>query len=103
MCCRCVQGTVEVGIFTEPGAAVTATIGPGDLGFAPTATGHYVRNVGNTTAHLALIFDTPRIATVDVSNFLGAMPPSWVATSLGVDTAAARAFDFSRVGVPGAL
>ena len=41
-----VQGTIEVGVFLAPGESETAVIGPGDVGFAPQGSGHYLRNVG---------------------------------------------------------
>lgn len=97
------QGTVECGVFTEPGTSETFTLGAGDVGFFPIGSGHYIKNSGKEPAHLVLIFDVGKLTTVDINNFLGSFPPSWVATSLGVDNAAAREFGYTRYGFAPAM
>jgi len=41
----CWQGTVEVGVFLAPGESASGVMGPGDVGFAPQGSGHYLRNI----------------------------------------------------------
>jgi oxalate decarboxylase len=96
---------VEVGVFTAPGESAVAVIGPGDLGFAPRGSGHYLRNVGDASAHVVLIFDPPTglFTNVDVNNFLGAFPAAWAAASLNAQPAVAAAFDYSRGGFAAAM
>uniref|UniRef100_A0A383W7J2 Cupin type-1 domain-containing protein n=1 Tax=Tetradesmus obliquus TaxID=3088 RepID=A0A383W7J2_TETOB len=96
-----INGTVEVGVFTAPGESITATIGPGDVGFAPVGSGHYVRNIGKDPAYLVLVFNNGVFTSIDVSNFLGAVPPSWLAAGLGISSDEARSINYKLAGLPG--
>jgi hypothetical protein len=49
-------------------------------------------------AHVVLIFNAGLFTNVDVSNFLGTVPPSYVAASLNVSDAAAKEIDYSLGG-----
>lgn len=93
-----INGTYEVGVFTAPGESVTGTLNPGDLGFAPRGSGHYVKNIGTTPGYVVLIFNAGEFTDVELVNFLGAFPPSWAAASLNVGTAAVKGFDFGLAG-----
>jgi hypothetical protein len=106
--CACVllllpQGTLEVGVFLAPGNSATGVIGPGDLGFAPQGSGHYLRNLGKEAAHVVLIFNSGTFTNVDLNNFLGTFPPSWVAASLDISTAEAQEVDYDLPGFAPAL
>jgi oxalate decarboxylase len=70
----------------------------GDVGFAPQGSGHYLRNLGKEMAHVVLIFNSGEFTNVDVNNFLGVFPPSWVAASLDISTADAEAIDYNLPG-----
>ena len=93
-----INGTFEVGVFTSPGQSVTGTLNPGDLGFAPRGSGHYVKNTGTTPGHVVLIFNAGEFTNVDVVNFLGAFPPSWAAASLNISTTAAKGINYGLAG-----
>lgn len=88
-------------MFTAPGESITATIGPGDVGFAPVSSGHYVRNIGKDPAYLVLVFNNGVFTSIDVSNFLGAVPPSWLAAGLGISSDDARSINYRLAGLPG--
>lgn len=91
-----INGSVETGVFLGPGEFTSAVLQAGDLGFAPRGSGHYIRNPNNSPVTMVLIFDAGVFTNVDINNFLGAVPPSWAAASLGISTAAAKAFNYSR-------
>lgn len=93
-----INGTFEVGVFTEPGQSASAVLQPGDLGFAPRGSGHYLKNIGQTMGYVVLIFNDGLFTNVDVGNFLGAFPPSWTAASLNVSGDAAAGIDYSLGG-----
>jgi oxalate decarboxylase len=93
-----VQGTLEVGVFLEPGEFATGVMRAGDVGFAPQGSGHYLRNLGQEMAHVVLIFNSGEFTNVDVNNFLGVVPPSWVAASLDISTEEARAINYNLPG-----
>jgi oxalate decarboxylase len=92
------QGTVEAGVFLSPGESATGIMRPGDLGFAPRGSGHYLRNLGTDFAHVVLIFNSGHFTNVDLNNFLGVSPPSWVGASLGISTADAKEINYELPG-----
>lgn len=93
------NGTVEAGVFESPQIApVHATLGPGDLGFAPRGSGHFLRNLGDTPAYILLVFDAGTFTNVDATQFLGAFNSTWIASSLGVSAGDVGAMDFEIAG-----
>lgn len=93
-----VQGTLEVGVFLEPGEFATGVMREGDVGFAPQGSGHYLRNLGQEMAHVVLIFNSGEFTNVDVNNFLGVVPPSWVAATLDISIEEARGINYNLPG-----
>eukprot|EP00879_Flechtneria_rotunda_P017636 GHRR01018487.1.p1 GENE.GHRR01018487.1~~GHRR01018487.1.p1 ORF type:complete len:142 (+),score=32.40 GHRR01018487.1:816-1241(+) len=89
-----INGTFEAQVFLKPGEYYTSVLKTGDLGFAPHGSAHYFKNVGKETGVVVLIFNKGSFTNIDVSNFLGGFPPSWVASSLNIPTAAAEQFDY---------
>lgn len=94
----CLQGTLEVGVFLAPGESAHGVIGAGDLGFAPQGSGHYLRNIGDEMAYVVLIFNSGEFTNVDINNFLGVFPPSWVAASLDISTREAEEINYNLPG-----
>lgn len=70
----------------------------GDVGFAPQGSGHYLRNLGQEMAHVVLIFNSGEFTNVDVNNFLGVVPPSWVAASLDISNMEAQGINYKLPG-----
>ncbi|KAF6259616.1 RmlC-like cupin [Scenedesmus sp. NREL 46B-D3] len=93
-----INGTLEVGVFTEPGQSATGILRSGDLGFAPHGSGHYLRNIGQQSAYVVLIFNQGLFTDVEIGNFLGTVPTSYVAASLNISDDAVKAFDLSLGG-----
>jgi oxalate decarboxylase len=92
-----INGTLETGIFLAPEKYVNDVLQPGDVGFAPRGSAHYLRNTGSQAAYVVLIFNAGVFTNIDVSNFLGAVPPSWSAASLNISTEAAQGINY-RLG-----
>lgn len=90
-------------MFLSPGESVTGIMQPGDVGFAPRSSGHYLRNVGRDFAHVVLIFNSGHFTNVDLNNFLGVSPPSLVAASLDISTADAKEINYNLPGFAPAL
>lgn len=90
-------------MFLSPGESATGVMQAGDLGFAPRGSGHYLRNLGKDFAHVVLIFNSGHFTNVDLNNFLGVSPPSWVSASLGISTADAQEINYNLPGFAPAL
>jgi oxalate decarboxylase len=85
-------------VFLEPGVSATEVMRAGDVGFAPQGSGHYLRNIGKDMAHVVLIFNSGQFTNVDLNNFLGVVPPSWVAASLDVSNMEAQGINYKLAG-----
>ena len=53
----CREGDCRFAVFTET-AARTYDMSPGDIGYVPVSSGHYVENIGNTTARFLQVTDS---------------------------------------------
>ncbi|KAJ7503324.1 putative oxalate decarboxylase/oxidase [Mycena galericulata] len=76
------EGTGRVTIFAAQGNARTFNYQPGDIGFVPTAMGHYVENTGNTTLKYLEIFNTDRFQDISLNQWLALTPPDLVKAHL---------------------
>ncbi|KAF9041088.1 oxalate decarboxylase [Hymenopellis radicata] len=81
------EGEGRVTIFASQGTARTFNYQPGDIGYVPTAMGHYVENTGNTTLRFLEIFNTDRFQDISLNQWLALTPPELVKAHLGLDDA----------------
>jgi oxalate decarboxylase family bicupin protein len=81
------EGTGRVTIFASQGNARTFNYQPGDIGFVPTAMGHYVENTGNTTLKYLEIFNTDRFQDISLNQWLALTPPALVKAHLQLSDA----------------
>ncbi|KAF9021028.1 oxalate decarboxylase [Hymenopellis radicata] len=79
------EGEGRVTIFASQGSARTFNYQPGDIGYVPTAMGHYVENTGNTTLKFLEIFNTDRFQDISLNQWLALTPPELVKAHLGLD------------------
>ncbi|KAF9043730.1 oxalate decarboxylase [Hymenopellis radicata] len=79
------EGTGRVTIFASQGTARTFNYQPGDVGYVPTAMGHYVENTGNTTLRFLEIFNTDRFQDISLNQWLALTPPHLVKAHLQLD------------------
>ncbi|KAJ7056856.1 oxalate decarboxylase [Mycena amicta] len=77
-----IEGEGRVTIFASQGNARTFNYQPGDIGFVPTAMGHYVENTGNTTLRYLEIFNTERYQDISLNQWLALTPPALVKAHL---------------------
>jgi len=80
-----IEGTARVTIFASQGNARTFDYQPGDIGYVPTAMGHYVENIGNTTLRFLEIFNTDRFEDISLNQWLALTPPDLVKAHLQLD------------------
>ena len=66
---------MQVGLVVRPGEHEETVIHAGDAGFAPKSIQHYIRNVGQGTARIVLIFNAGVFTNIDVGFMLGNVPP----------------------------
>uniref|UniRef100_D8Q486 Oxalate oxidase n=1 Tax=Schizophyllum commune (strain H4-8 / FGSC 9210) TaxID=578458 RepID=D8Q486_SCHCM len=78
------EGEARVTIFAAQSNARTFNYQPGDIAYVPTAMGHYVENIGNTTLKYLEIFKTDKFADVSLSQWLALTPPELVKAHLGI-------------------
>ncbi|KAI4520692.1 Bicupin, oxalate decarboxylase/oxidase [Schizophyllum commune Loenen D] len=95
------EGDCRFSVFTET-AARTYDMSPGDIGYVPVSSGHYVENIGNTTARFLEITDSSEFEDISLTQWLALTPPEIVKAHFGVDdeTVAALSKTKNRV-VPG--
>jgi len=80
-----IEGTARVTIFASQGNARTFDYQPGDIGYVPTAMGHYVENIGNTTLRFLEIFNADRFEDISLNQWLALTPPDLVKAHLQLD------------------
>ncbi|KAL1724221.1 RmlC-like cupin domain-containing protein [Schizophyllum commune] len=78
------EGDCRFSVFTET-AARTYDMSPGDIGYVPVSSGHYVENIGNTTARFLEITDSSEFEDISLTQWLALTPPEIVKAHFGVD------------------
>ncbi|KAF9262429.1 Bicupin, oxalate decarboxylase/oxidase [Marasmius fiardii PR-910] len=81
------EGEGRVTIFASQSNARTFNYQAGDIGYVPTAMGHYVENTGNTTLRFLEIFNTDRFQDISLNQWLALTPPELVKAHLDLDDA----------------
>ncbi|KAE9390589.1 RmlC-like cupin [Gymnopus androsaceus JB14] len=79
------EGTGRVTVFAGQSNARTFNYQAGDIGYVPTAMGHYVENTGNTTLKFLEIFAGDRVQDISLNQWLALTPPSLVKAHLNLD------------------
>ena len=67
---------VQLGVFEEPGKVTRQSLSPGDVGFVPRGTGHWIKNTSSQPGFLILVFNSPSFTNVDLPGWLGSFPAS---------------------------
>lgn len=66
----------QLGVFEEPGKVTRQSLSPGDVGFVPRGTGHWIKNTSSQPGFLILVFNSPSFTNVDLPGWLGSFPAS---------------------------
>ncbi|KAJ7732147.1 oxalate decarboxylase [Mycena metata] len=82
-----IEGEGRVTIFASQGNARTFDYQAGDIGFVPTAMGHYVENTGNTTLRYLEIFNAAQFQDISLNQWLALTPPELVKAHLQLSDA----------------
>ncbi|CAK0784366.1 hypothetical protein CVIRNUC_007570 [Coccomyxa viridis] len=88
-----INGTIQAGVFNSTGHYEESVLRAGDAGFAPVASGHYFKNIGETESYVVLIFNAGRFTNVDLTALVGNIPAETLAADLGITEEVARAMD----------
>jgi len=78
-----IQGQISVGLFGSGGRYRIETLDKGDVGYIPQGFGHYIDNIGSTTARILIGFNTGVYQSIDLSQWIAGNPPDVLATNFG--------------------
>ena len=66
---------MQAGVFNGTGYYEESILHAGDAGFAPRASEHYFKNIGDTECFVVLIFNAGRFTNIDLTTLVGNVPP----------------------------
>jgi oxalate decarboxylase len=69
-----INGTLEAGVILEPGSFQKSYLQPGDAGYAPMSSAHYLKAVGDQPAYAVLMFDNSPFTNIDMPVLLSQVP-----------------------------
>ncbi|EIE22888.1 RmlC-like cupin [Coccomyxa subellipsoidea C-169] len=91
-----INGSLTAGVFMKPGEYEDGFLGPGDAGYAPKGSAHWLLNASNDTdAYVVLIFDDGTFTNIDLPWFIGNVDPEITAASLNTSVAFAKAINYA--------
>jgi hypothetical protein len=64
----------EAEVFTGPGKFQNFVLSPGDVGYAPSSSAHYLRALGNEPVYAILMFNRGHFTNIDMPVFLSQVP-----------------------------
>lgn len=80
-----ISGHARMCVFGSSGKARTFDYYPGDVGYVPSAMGHYFENVGDDAVVMLELFRSDRFADVSANQWLGLTPAAVVGATLNLD------------------
>ena len=79
-----VSGHARMTVFGSSGKARTFDFYGGDVGYVPSAMGHYFENVGDEPVQMLELFRSDHFADVSANQWLGLTPPDVVGATLNL-------------------
>jgi oxalate decarboxylase len=76
-------GSLSVTMFGSKGRWREETLGTGDVGYIPQGFGHSIRNIGQETARILIVFNSGHYQTIDLSQWIAGNPADILATNFG--------------------
>ncbi|KAI5789433.1 RmlC-like cupin domain-containing protein [Pyronema domesticum] len=70
-----IQGHGRMSVFVAPSSARTFDFNPGDVGYVPQASSHYVENIGDTDLIFLEVLKQKKFTDVSAGQWLGLTPP----------------------------
>lgn len=83
-----VSGSARMTVIAPGGRARTMDFHAKDVGFVPTAAGHYIQNTGTSDLVFLEVFKLDRVLEFSLNEWLRRLPPEMVAAHLNLDPAA---------------
>jgi oxalate decarboxylase len=80
-----ISGHARMCVFGSSGKARTFDYYPGDVGYVPSAMGHYFENVGDDTVVMLELFRSDKFVDVSANQWLGLTPQEVVAATLNLN------------------
>ncbi|MET0701374.1 MAG: cupin domain-containing protein [Mycobacterium sp.] len=80
-----ISGHARMCVFGSSGKARTFDYYPGDVGYVPSAMGHYFENVGDDPVVMLELFRSDRFTDVSANQWLGLTPQEVVGATLNLD------------------
>lgn len=80
-----ISGHARMCVFGSSGKARTFDYYPGDVGYVPSAMGHYFENVGDDAVLMLEMFRSDKFADVSANQWLGLTPQEVVGATLNLD------------------
>jgi oxalate decarboxylase len=80
-----ISGHARMTVFGSSGKARTFDYYPGDVGYVPSAMGHYFENVGEDPVIMLELFRSDRFVDVSANQWLGRTPASVVGATLNLN------------------
>jgi oxalate decarboxylase len=80
-----ISGHARMCVFGSSGKSRTFDYYPGDVGYVPSAMGHYFENVGDDPVVMLELFRSDRFVDVSANQWLGLTPQAVVAATLNLD------------------
>jgi oxalate decarboxylase len=85
-----VSGRIRMGLFGSHGRYRIEEFTQGDAGYVPQGFGHYIENVGDTTARALVAFDKGEYEEISLSAWLAANPIKMIADNFRIADALAE-------------
>ena len=80
----CMEGKAEIGIFTPDRVTSVVELEKGDICFIPMGYFHYIKNTGEGTLHMLVMFNNENPNDIGLSEGLGAMPANILGETFNV-------------------
>ena len=79
-----IKGRARMTVFGSKGRKITREYGPGDVGYVPMGSGHYIESVGSEQCEMLAVFNSGDYQEISLSQWLRSNSPLLLQTNLGV-------------------
>lgn len=78
------SGTARITVYQAPASSQTFDYGPGDVGYIPMTSSHYIENTGSEDVVLLEMLKAPQFTDISVAQWLGLTPKQVVKDTLNL-------------------
>ena len=94
-----IAGSARMTVIAPGGRARTMDFNANDVGFVPTAAGHYIENTGTTDLVFLEMFKLDKFVEFSLNNWIRHLPPEMVTAHLNLDAATIRKIPSEKTGI----